>query len=182
MNDDVRIKELFEALEKGLEVLRKSFAPLGGDAGAPVEIDLTLPEADIGGLRFNETKVHAAFEKKKIDGWYYSRDILFLSARNAEDDNSRDILTEYLNRPGDNGLKEQLAGHFDVHPQDIEISLPNGNAGIKRYNGVDWWYWLTDPSDASADRFCNVATGGFTTSYIASAVGGCAPAFRVGSL
>jgi hypothetical protein len=32
----------------------------------------------------------------KDDGWYHSKDILFLSARNVEDDNSRDILTEYI--------------------------------------------------------------------------------------
>jgi hypothetical protein len=140
---------------------------------------LVLPEDDIDGLHFNETKVHAVFEKDS-DGWYHSRDILFLSARNTEDDNSRDILTEYLNCPGDNGLKEQLAGHFDVHPQDIEISLPKENKGIKQYNGVNHWYWLTDKYSGSAAHFCFSYTAGGAYGILASVVGGCAPAFRVG--
>jgi hypothetical protein len=63
---------------------------------------------------------------------------------------------------------------------DIEISLPGENEGIKKYNGVDWWYWLSDKSSGSAAHFCLVSYYGFTHYNFASAVGGCAPAFRVG--
>jgi hypothetical protein len=170
-----------EAIEKRLSRLERGAGTDGG-AGAEetvVEMNLVLPEACIDGLRFNKTEVRAVF-KKKEDGCYHSKDILFLSARNTEDDNSRDILTEYLNLPGDNGLKEQIAGRFDVHPQDIEISLPKENEGVKRYNGARQWYWTASLSSGSAAYFCSVYGNGHTSDNIASAVGGCAIVFSVG--
>jgi hypothetical protein len=137
-----------------------------------------LPEADIEGLHFNKMEVHAVFEKQD-DGWYHSRDILFLSARNVKDDNSRDILMEYLNLSGDNGLREQLAYNFGVRQHNIEISLPPKNEGVKKYNGVDWWYWLASPQSGSAAAFWNANGGGHAGNYHATGVGGCAPTFRV---
>jgi hypothetical protein len=140
-----------------------------------IEMGLTLPKDDIGGLHFNETKVHAVFEKQE-DGWYHSRGILFLPARNTEDNNIRDILTEYLNRPGDSGLKEQLAGYFSVHPRGIEISLPNKNEGAKKYNGANCWYWLLKKTDSPA-YFYYISGSGYAYYTNASVAVGCAPAF-----
>jgi hypothetical protein len=144
-----------------------------------IELDLTLPEADIDGLHFNKQEVHAVFEKKD-NGWYHSRDILFLSARNVKDDNSEDILTEYLNDGGgDREIRAQIADRFGTRPTGIEISLPKENEGIKQYNGVKWWYWLEDKYIGSAAHFCLVHSNGTTPGNSASAVGGCAPAFHV---
>jgi hypothetical protein len=137
-----------------------------------------LPEADIEGLHFNKMEVHAVFEKQD-DGWYHSRDILFLSARNVKDDNSRDILTEYLNLPGDDSLREQLAYNLGVRQHNIEISLPPKNEGIKKYNGVGCRYWLNNPYSGSAASFCLCDSGGHSYGTSASGVGGCAPIFRV---
>ena len=142
-----------DLLEK-LERLDERVAALEGKAGIPkerreiIEICLTLPEADINGLRFNEQKVHAVFEKR-ADGWYHSQEILFLSARNTEDNNSRDILTKYLAWEVNIGssahtIREQIGRHFGAAVKDIEIALPAENEGVKQYHGVDWWYWLTD--------------------------------------
>jgi hypothetical protein len=170
------VEKKIDDLERRLSVLEQG-AGLNAEKSV-VEIDLVLPEDDIGGLHFNETKVRAVFEKKE-DGWYHSKDILFLSARNTEDDNSRDILTEYLNLPGDNGLKEQIAGLFDVHPQDIEIYLPKESEGSKKYNGAKCWYWLSDKPSGSAANFCLVNASGYASYYGASAVGGCAIVFSV---
>jgi hypothetical protein len=167
-----------ENIESKLSVLEAVVCSNSKKYQSVLELDLILPEDDIDGLHFNETKVHAVFEKQD-DGWYHSRDILFLSAWNTEDDNSRDILTEYLNCHGYNGLKKQLAGHFDVHPQCIKIALPKENEGVKQYNGVNHWYWLTDKYSGSAAHFCNSSHYGGASYYTASAVGGCAPAFCV---
>jgi hypothetical protein len=166
-------------IEKAIRGIQKRLDALETGKTSFIEMDLVLSEADIGGLHFNKTEVRAVFEKKE-DGCYHSKDILFLSARNTEDDNSRDILTEYLNLPGDNGLKEQIAGRFNVHPQDIEISLPKENEGVKRYNGARQWYWIASLSSGSAAYFCSVSSGGNTYNNYASAVGGCAIVFSVG--
>ncbi|MDR2509761.1 MAG: hypothetical protein LBC77_03855 [Spirochaetaceae bacterium] len=142
-----------------------------------IELDLTLPKADIDGLRFNEQKFHAVFEKKK-DGWWHSRDILFMSARNTEDDNSLDILAEYLqSEPVQNAFLVAL----NKEDMNIEIYLPKENEGVKKYNGVDWWYWLADrySGSASGSSFCDVGGDGHAGDGGATGVGGCAPAFRV---
>jgi hypothetical protein len=173
------LEKRLENIERRLSILENGHGLAGETTDKPIEMDLVLPEADINGLRFNATGVSAVFEKQD-DGWYHSRDILFLSARNVEDNNSRDILTEYLNLPGDNGLREQLAYNLGVRQHDIEVSLPKENEGIKKYNGVDCWYWLHPRSSSSAAAFCYVTNHGFATSFLATGVGGCAPAFRVG--
>jgi hypothetical protein len=170
--------ERLDDFERRLSILENDHGLNGETGDKTIELDLTLPEADIGGLHFNETKVHAVFEKQD-DGWYYSRDILFLSARNMVDENSRDILMEYLNLSGDYGLREQLAYNIGIRQHGIEISLPKENHGIKKYNGVSCWYWLNPRSSGSAVYFCNSYSGGSALHYSASAVGGCAPAFRV---
>ena len=82
-------------IEKRLEAIEKRLVSLeNGQMSDKLEtLYLTLPEVNIDGLHFNRTEVHAVFELKE-DDWWHSRSILFLSARNTEDDNSRDILTE----------------------------------------------------------------------------------------
>jgi hypothetical protein len=172
------VEKRIEEIERRLSILEGSHGLAGETGDKSVELDLVLPEAEIDGLRFNEQKAHAVFEKKE-DGWYYSRDILFLSARNIDDDNSRDILAEYLNLSGDGGIKEQLADYFDVHPQDIEISLPEKTMGAKKYNGVRWWYWLASPHSGHSHYFAIVYSDGSPSRSNASLVGGVAPAFRV---
>jgi hypothetical protein len=168
-----------EALEKRVTVLEKAFTQTDRPDRNIIEIDLTLTEAVIDGLLFNEQKVHAVFTKQH-DGWYYSRNILFLSARNVEDDNSRDILQVYLNDAGgDRGIRAQIADIFGVPPDAIEIALPQKPQGIKKYHGVDWWYWLADPYAGSAANFCYSYLSGVARGNYASAVGGCAPAFSV---
>ncbi|MDR2510848.1 MAG: hypothetical protein LBC77_09420 [Spirochaetaceae bacterium] len=179
-----------EQIEKRISLLEKC-AGFNGDTTlgkSVIELDLTLPMADIDGLHFNKTEVRAVFELKD-DGWYHSRDILFLSARNTEDDNSRDILTEYLNKIDfKQAIYQAFYKKYTAEPLfamglkrvlDIEVSLPKGNEGVKKYNGVDWWYWLADRFSESTAYFCDVNNNGNAYYYIAYAVGGCAPAFRV---
>jgi hypothetical protein len=138
-------------------------------------MDLELPEADIDGLYFNTQEVSAVFEKQD-DGWWQSRDILFMSARNVKDDNSRDILTEYLN---DDRIKEQIADSFNVPPEAITVALPKEPRGIKRYHGVDCWYWLADPSSGCKANFC-MALYGIESSYeSANVICGCSLGFRI---
>jgi hypothetical protein len=156
---------------------------------AVVEMDLDLPADEIDGLRFNRQTVHAIFEKDE-DGWYHSKEILFLSARNTEDDNSNDILSKYLTKaPSEysdgRSITSQIATAMErilgkpISSFDITVKLPEENQGIKQYNGVDWWYWLSTPIASSAADFAAVSGYGHTSNYYASAVGGCAPAFRV---
>jgi hypothetical protein len=127
-------------------------------------MDLVFPKADVDGLRFNRQEVNACFEKAD-DGWYYSKDILFMSARNIKDDNSRDILKEYLNTIE---IREQLADIFGVSPEDVEVALPQEDRGVKKYHGVACRYCLADPAHCGDVPYAS-----------ASSVGGCAPAFRV---
>jgi hypothetical protein len=180
MNNE--LKEWCKGIERQLEAIKQDICrhdgkELGECEEKTIGLDLILPEADIDGLHFNETKVHAVFELKN-DGWYHSRDILFLSARNFNDDTGRDILTKYLNS---DEFKIALGRAMPDEPlllrKDIEVSLPKENEGVKKYNGVDWCYWLL-PS-ASAAYFCDVSGNGYTGNAYASSVGGCAPKFSV---
>jgi hypothetical protein len=169
-----------EVLEKRVDVLEKLTQT--GNRESVVEMCLILPKADIDGLHFNRQEVCAIFEKQN-DGWYYSRDILFLSARNVKNNNNRDILTEYLNmapvKGACRGIKGQIAEMMNVSSLNVKIALPQKPQGVKKYNGVDWWYWLTDPYAGSAAHFCLSRSGGYAGGDRASVVGGCAPAFRV---
>jgi hypothetical protein len=138
-----------------------------------LEMEPVLPKADIDGLCFNEQKVQACFEKGD-DGWYYSEDVLFMSARNVKDDNSRDVLLEYLNTIE---ICARFATAFGVSPEDIEVALPQEVSGVKKYHGVACRYWLAD--SASDAFFYSVGSGGYTNPGNASWVVGYAPAFRV---
>jgi hypothetical protein len=174
MKDGVQIEEL----ERRTAALEK--AVMGKETREVLKLDLTLPEADIEGLHFYEQKVHAVFEKR-TDGWYHSRDILFMSARNSKDDNSRDILTEYLNRhEGSDSIKAQIAPAMKAASAiHVEIALPEENEGVKKYNGADCWYWLEGKPAASSAYFARIGHSGNAASGAASAVGGCAPVFRI---
>jgi hypothetical protein len=145
-----------------------------------VEIDLTLPEDDIDGLHFNETKVHSVFEEKE-DGAYYSRDILFLSARDTDERTKRDLLSEYLNKHEQpDGIKEQIAIAMKVDLISyVEVFLPEKNQGVKRYNGVSCWYWIRPRDSDYSDYVRNVGPYGRADISAAAAVRGCAPAFRI---
>jgi hypothetical protein len=176
------VLDRFKEIEKRTSILEHN-AGLNGEGlnRLAIETRLTLPEADIGGLHFNNQRVRAVFEKK-ADGWYYSRDILFISARNVKDDNSRDILTEYLESDAVKdcfitGLKS--AGIGGYARGDIEISLPVESKVKKRYNGASCWYWLKDKYPNSLISFCGVDDRGNASGYGAGGVGGCAPRFRV---
>jgi hypothetical protein len=50
---------------------------------------------------------------------------------------------------------------------------------LKRYNGARQWYWTASPYTGSAAAFVYVHYGGSSGYGLASAVGGCAPAFCV---
>jgi hypothetical protein len=173
--------ERIDVLEKRVDVLEKAFTWTGNREGI-VEMRLIMPGADIDGLHFNWQEVSAVFERQD-DGWYHSRDILFLSARNVKDDNSRDILTEYLNmapvKGVYRGIKGQIAEMMNVSPLNVKIALPQKSQGIKKYNGVDCWYWLQSCYLISAVAFCGVNSLGGDTNSLASGTGGCAPTFRV---
>jgi hypothetical protein len=180
MNSD--IKKRLTAIEKRLSVLEEGHGLNGEEANTIIKMELVFPEADINGLHFNATGVSAVFEKQD-DGWYHSRDILFLSARNVEDDNSYDTLTKYLNcydfkTSIRQQLPEEIFGEV-MTPDKIEVSLPTENEGIKKYNGVSCWYWLYPRSSKFAAAFCNVLNSGTAYANSATGVGGCAPAFRV---
>jgi hypothetical protein len=133
-----------------------------------IEFDIEWPEADIGGLHFNAQKTHGVFDLKE-DGNYYSMDILFLSARDV--DTRRDLLSEYL---------DSIAvgkAFFNATGKDVRVFLPEGNQGIKKYNGGSCWYWLLPRNAGSSASFAYVSHLGNASRYSASGVGGCAPAF-----
>jgi hypothetical protein len=125
--------------------------PLDYDSGV-VEMDLTLPEADVGGLRFNETKVHAVFERDE-DGWLQSRDILFVSARDVEADNSRDLLAAYLNARETGSARQQIAARIGFPIDRVVMDLPLKARGEKSYNGVSHPYWLAGKWAKSGNCF-----------------------------
>jgi len=145
-----------------------------------VELDIELPEADIGGLHFNTQKVHSVFELKE-DGNYYSRDILFNSARDTDKGTGRDLLSEYLNSEDVKKAFALAVANAGIEvKKKISVFLPKENQGVKKYNGVDWWYWLKPRSSGSSSHFCYVNLYGYSSYGNASSVGGCAPAFCVG--
>ena len=172
----MEIRKWFAEINRRVSALEKGSIQEHRDV---IEMDLILPKENIDGLRFNEQKVHAVFDKHD-DGWYYSRDILFLSARNYKSDNSRDILMEYLNNHESYGsIKAQIAAMMSIECiMDIEISLPEENEGIKEYNGVKWWYWRRA---AVSSGFRGVSFNGGNYNTYAHSVGGVAPTFCIRS-
>ncbi|MDR0709625.1 MAG: hypothetical protein LBF77_06135 [Spirochaetaceae bacterium] len=175
-------------IEKELEAVKKRLARLEkdrglGDGPEAFEAAFWLPEVSINGLHFNNTRVRAVFEKQDA-GWYHSRDVLFLSARNTEDDNSRDILAEYLNsKCFKRCLWEQLPsdGFTECATlDDLTVSLPSLGEGVKGYNGVPCGYWLAPPYSGYPTHFCSVTKSGMTDLDGARRVLGVAPCFRIG--
>jgi hypothetical protein len=151
-----------------------------GSIPAEIELEIELPEANISGLHFNKQTVRGVFESD-ADGNYYSRDILFHSARDTDDGTGRDLLSEYLESQDvknafSNALTEALIGH-----NDINIFLPKEKRGdgIKKYNGVTSWYWLKPRSAGSTTYFVSIYPTGHVTNTGASSVGGSAPPLSV---
>jgi hypothetical protein len=161
-----------EALERCVDALEKASTQTDNQDRNTVDIDVTLPEADIDGLHFNKQEVRAVFEKQE-DGNYYSRDILFNSARDTDEGTGRDLLSEYLDSEA---VREAFRSALG---EEVRFFLPEENQGAKNYNGVSWWYWLRPRSSGSAANFCISGANGLAYSYLASGVGGCAPVFRV---
>ena len=144
-----------------------------------IELDIEWPEADIGGLHFNAQKTHGVFDLKE-DGNYYSRDILIHSARDTDEGTGRDLLTEYLDSEAVRKAFLAAIENYTAYTDSIRVFIPEENQGVKKYNGVSWWYWLKHRQSGSAAWFCDVNSYGNTYYTNASAVGGCAPAFCVG--
>jgi hypothetical protein len=176
-----------ETLERFIEIEKRVSRLEQGNCVTPeqktLELDITLPSADIDGLRFNETKVSAVFDLKE-DGWWHSRDILFVSARNAEDDNSRDILTEYLESAEfRDAVAVSLIGRYKPSigniytANDIDVSMPVESETAKMYNGAFAQHWLKGPVSSSC--FYGVSNHGEKTYYGAGIIGGVAPMFRI---
>jgi hypothetical protein len=183
------MKEWCKGIEKQLSAIKQDICRLdtkeGGSEYTPgkiIELDLTLPEGDFEGLHFNKTEVHGVFELKD-DGWYHSRDILFLSARNASDDNITDALTTYLcsynYEDGVKSIKEQIAHSLGCFHGDIEISLPKESEGVKKYNGVNSPYWQEAKLFGSTGFFSAVYFNGSASGNNAGSLCGCAPMFRI---
>jgi hypothetical protein len=176
MNDN--LTEWQKSIERRLSVLEKTAVLQQPKPPETLELTILLPKADIDGLHFNRQEVRGVFDLKE-DGKYHSRDILFLSARNTEDDNSRDILLKYLRSEE---VQKAFLGaliNADYAAESVEVSLPVKNEGVKKYNGVDYWYWLQQKAGHSAASFCGSYYYGYASSGNASAVGGCAPALSV---
>jgi Lar family restriction alleviation protein len=178
MDSIEKLEQRLKSVEKRLAVLEGNHGRYAEEGGKILETDLVLPEADIGGLHFNEQKVHGVFELKE-DGNYYSRDILFNSARDTEEGTDRDLLSEYLESQEVKdtfikALTDALIG-FD----DIRIFLPEENQGVKKDGRASCWYWLRPRYAGSAANFCISYGFGNASHNNASAVGGCVPAFRV---
>jgi hypothetical protein len=187
----MNIEKKLEDIEKRMSVLEQR-AGLNSEVtveGSVIEMDLVLPEADIDGIHFNMQKTCSIF-KLKEDGIYYSRDILFTSARDTDGGTGRDLLSEYLDSIDvkqafyqafcDKYTAEPLFGMGLKRVTDIRVFIPETNQGIKKYNGVSWWYWLRPrSSEDSAACFYYIGTGGYASYHSAFVVGGCAPAFRV---
>jgi hypothetical protein len=137
-----------------------------------IEIDIEWPEARVGRLHFNSQKTHGVFELKE-DGNYYSRGILFFSARDTDERMGCDLLSKYLDSEAVREAFKRAIG------DEVRVFLPEENQGVKRYNGVTCWYWLRDCYAGSAAHFCGVHNSGAASGYTASAVGGCAPVFTL---
>jgi hypothetical protein len=141
---------------------------------AIIDIFWELPKSGIGGLHFNKQEVQAVFELKD-DGFYHSREVLFLSARNTAKDTSRDLLLEYLNSPA---VISSFRGAIQ-ETREIMFALPNENEGIKRYNGVPCWYWLSGIRARYAGYYQVVDMKGNYNHGVANVVCGCALMFTI---
>jgi hypothetical protein len=179
----MRDREWCKKIEDEIIGLKNRVNKLKGNSSCSkpdsIELDIKFPEGSIKGLHFDAVRVKAVFELKE-DGNYYSRDILFNSARDTDKGTNSDLLSEYLDSPV---VKKafidalKLAG---IETETISIFLPEKNQGVKKYNGVSWWYWLKPRYSGSSASFTYVNARGHSYHNYASSVGGCAPAFCVG--
>jgi hypothetical protein len=185
--------EEIEKIRIEMDALNQRLAQLEQGKGLvpkqePIEVNLTMPKLEGGGLQFNRTKISAVFDLKE-DGWWHSRDILFMSARNVRDDKSRDILTEYLESVYFRDclahavfgvLRDRDADFPFLHVNELsaalEVSLPIKSEGAKKYNGADSAYWLKDGGDAWSNIVCS---NDFISVSRPSSVSGVALMFRI---
>jgi hypothetical protein len=70
-------------------------------------------------------------------------------------------------------------GHGGGFQAQYPLFRENLGYKLKRYNGARDWYWTASPSSGSSAYFVYVHYGGYSSHSVASAVGGCAPAFCV---
>jgi hypothetical protein len=174
------LEERVFRLERGAGTEREARPESAGRFPNRVTMDLILPETCVGGLHFNETRVHAVFDLEE-DGWYHSRDILFFSARNLGNGSGKDLLTEYLSicRDSDfSSVRQQIACFLGVFIDQIEVSLPVKCEGVKEYNGCAASYWLKEPHSCPVFFNC-VTIGGSDYTREGANVIGCAFMFRV---
>jgi len=146
-----------------------------------IELEIEWPAAEISGLRFGKHTSRGVFELDD-DGNYYSRDILFHSARDTDDGTGIDLLTMYLASEEVTKAFYKAATDAGIKvPGELNVFLPEAKRGegIKTYNGVRWWYWLKPRAAGSSTSFVNVNSVGYVSGHNASSVGGCAPAFCV---
>jgi hypothetical protein len=136
-----------------------------------VELDLYLPLAEIGGLPFNAQKVHAVFDRHD-DGWWWSSDVLFVSARNKHVHNTTDALSQYLNN---DGIRSQIAAAIGASFSDVLVSLPLRTQGGKLYHGVSSSYWLEDGGRPAPGCFYYAAESGTRLVGPANQLHGVAP-------
>ena len=184
-----KVEAELQKLQSRVTNLERKRMESNGSCSEPAELalEIELPEADIGGLHFNKQTVRGVFERGE-DGNYYSRDILFNSARDTDKGTGRDLLSEYLES---SEVKQALINAMEkweldnqssfINTTNVKVFLPEAlrGDGIKKYNGVDWWYWLKLRSAGSSTHFVSVTGGGGVGGTNASSVGGCALAFCV---
>ena len=174
-------------VEKELLELKERVSKLEGKQGnaccmnrKEIELEIEWPEAQIEGLKFIFQKTKSVFELKE-DGNYYSRDILIHSARDTYNSSSCDLLSKYLESDNVRLAFDDALKNVGISAADIHIFLPEENQGLKKYNGVLWWYWLKPCPDEfkSVDRYYFVSYNGQNYDDNAYVVGGVAPAFFV---
>jgi hypothetical protein len=180
-------KEWCQKIEIEMVDLKNRISKLEGipacsEPKVAIDIELIIewpPDAEISGMSFDALKKTSVFELKN-DGNYYSRDIIFNSARDTDEGTGIDLLSKYLeSEPVKQSILKAFADIGIATNGEIKVFLPEENQGIKKYNGVDWWYWLKPPYSGSAASFCIVRGYGNSSAGTASSVGGCAPAFCV---
>jgi hypothetical protein len=173
-----------EKVESEMRDLKRRLAKLEGNPinssysdKKIIELDIEWPESTEG-LHFNKQTTRGIFELKD-DGNYYSRDILFNSARDTDNGTERDLLSEYLDCDLVKDAFITALHYAGIDADTVSVFLPEKNQGVKEYNGVKWWYWLK-PNSGSSSYFCHVNLIGYSGGSGASSLGGCAPAFCVG--
>jgi hypothetical protein len=167
--------------------------------GKTIELDIEWPEASIGALHFNFQKTHAVFELGD-DGNYYSRDILFMSARDNMESKKTTTCTDSLSRYlRDKEVKKAVLSALEkvgIKTSKIKVFIPSVNSIAKvpsekswwdikhlrhkKYNGVTWKYWLSPHDPSSTINFPAISSIGKKELYHAGAVCGVAPAFSIG--